>query len=70
MQVKCTFARLVHCITQDKTYEVLAVEGDIDPVCGGFVEHNGMILEDDQGSLIYAVYPECLFGVWEVVSED
>lgn len=64
--VRCVQSRFDY-ITEDRLYTVEAGSGDPDIVFGGTVGENGMILTNDRGVKIYALYPECLFGVWEIV---
>ncbi|XKX17637.1 hypothetical protein MVUOKPPV_CDS0240 [Klebsiella phage phi1_175008] len=64
--VRCVHSRDDY-ITEDRLYTIEAGFGDPDVVCGGTVEQDGMILTNDRGVKIYALYPECLFGVWEIV---
>uniref|UniRef100_A0AAU8HZ26 Phage protein n=1 Tax=Klebsiella phage FKP3 TaxID=3231233 RepID=A0AAU8HZ26_9CAUD len=64
--VRCVKSRADY-ITEDRLYTVEAGYGDNDVVCGGTVLEHGMILTNDRGHKIYALYPECLFGAWEIV---
>ena len=64
--VRCVESR-DNYITKGKLYSVEAVEGDPDLVCGGTVEESGFIITNDRDNPIYALYPECSFGVWEIV---
>ena len=64
--VRCVQSRFDH-ITEERLYTVEAGCGDPDIVCGGTVLEDGMILTNDRGVKIYALYPECLFGDWEIV---
>ena len=64
--VRCVHSRDDY-ITEDRLYTIEAGFGDPDVVCGGTVLEDGMILTNDRGVKIYALYPECLFGVWEIV---
>lgn len=54
-------------LTEDRLYTIEAGYGDPGIVCGGTVLEDGMILTNDRGNKIYALYPECLFGIWEIV---
>lgn len=64
--VRCVQSRFDY-ITEDRLYTIEAGYGDLDVVCGGTVLEDGMILTNDRGAKIYALYPACLFGVWEIV---
>ncbi len=64
--VKCVVAKQ-DIFTVGQEYEVVAGRGDTDFRIGGRVENNGMILIDDNGEGTYCVFPECLFGKWELV---
>lgn len=54
-------------MTDNKLYTVQASEGEPDPVCGGYVLHNGIILTNDRGNQIYVYFPDSLFGDFEIV---
>lgn len=64
--VRCVHSRDDY-ITEDRLYTIEAGFGDPNVVCGGTVLEDGMILTNDCGVKIYALYPACLFGVWEIV---
>lgn len=58
--------------TVGNEYEVLAIEGDLDisnvsSLFDGVVGKNCICLKADCGEIVYAVYPYCCFGSFELV---
>ena len=66
--VRCVYSR-DNFITKDRLYTVQASEGEPDPVCGGYVLPDGIILINDRGNQIYVYFPDCLFGDFELVED-
>lgn len=65
--VKCLISHDI-AVTTGNSYEIVAVEGDIDFVCGGEVLPGGFIVHSDYGYGIYCINTgSCAFGEWELV---
>lgn len=66
---KGDFVKLIVCrdigLTEGKLYEVKAVGGDIDHVCGGVVVEGYFISTTDSGIDFYSSM-NGLFGKWEL----
>ena len=66
---KGDFVRLVICrdidLTAGKLYEIKAVGGDVDTVCGGLVVKGDFISTTDNGIDFYSSM-NGLFGKWEL----
>lgn len=66
---KGDFVKLIVCrvrgLTEGKLYEVKAVGGDVDTVCGGIVNEGDFISTTDNGIDFYSTM-DCSFGKWEL----
>lgn len=54
-------------LTDGKIYIIEAGPGEEDIANGGYVGCEAFIIRSDVGLPIYCLYPQCFFGVWQIV---